>query len=340
MLTNKMDLFDKAYACLASLAIGDAMGMPTEFMTPELIADNYGWVRDFVRPLDWHPHSHMQPGAITDDTGQAIAIAHAYADNGTLSPGDVARELIAWVDVIPEGELATFIGPSTSKALNAIKAGCSPGESGSSGKTNGGSMRVAPVGIVRHGDQSGAVADAYTTCIPTHNTGVAAAGAGAVAAAIAAAMTPDASLDTIIAAGKFGARSGSKNGNWAWGTGLDKRIELADRLVQDTDDEKIALGLLYDYVGVDMLVAESVATAFGIVRLAGGDPMKACALGANIGGDSDTIAAIAGAICGAWKGINHIDAHLLEMVLEVNKLDLASEAQRLVEIAGKTRGLA
>ncbi len=330
-----MNLFEKAYACLAGLAIGDAMGMPTEFLTPELIADNYGWVRDFVQPLDWHPHSRMKPGAITDDTGQALAIAHAYANDGTLSPEDVARELVAWAEGIPKEELATFIGPSTSKALNSIKAGCSPQESGSSGKTNGGSMRVAPVGIVRHGDQSDAVADAYTTCIPTHNTIVAAAGAGAVAAAIAAALTPDASLDAIIEAGKFGARSGSKNGNWTWGTRLDKRIELANRLVQDADDEKTALGLLYDYVGVDMLVAESVATAFGIVRLANGNPMKACALGANIGGDSDTIAAIAGAICGAWRGIDYIDTHLLDVVLEVNKLDLALEAQRLVEIAGK-----
>ncbi|MCD4673128.1 MAG: ADP-ribosylglycohydrolase family protein, partial [Anaerolineaceae bacterium] len=227
-----MDLFEKAYACLAGLAIGDAMGMPTEFLTPELIADNYGWVKDFVQPLDWHPHSRMKPGAITDDTGQTLAIARAYTNDGTLSPEDVALELVAWADGIPKEALATFIGPSTSKALSAIKAGCSPSESGSSGKTNGGSMRVAPVGIIRHGDQSGAVADAYITCIPTHNTTVAAAGAGAVAAAIAAALTPDASLDAIIEAGKFGARSGSKNGNWAWGTRLNKRIELADRLVQ------------------------------------------------------------------------------------------------------------
>ncbi len=332
-----MEIFEKAFACLAGLAIGDAMGMPTEFMTPELISENYGWVQDFVKPLEWHPHSRMELGSITDDTGQALAIIHAYTDKGTLSPEDVARELIAWADGIPEDELATFIGPSTSKALSSIKDGCSPKESGSSGKTNGGSMRVAPVGIVRYGDQRNAVADAYTSCVPTHNTTVAAAGAGAVAAAIAVAMTTDSSIDSIIEAGKFGAREGSKNGNWAWGTRLDKRIELADRLVQDADDEKIALELLYNYVGVDMLVAESVATAFGIVRLAGGDPMKACALGANIGGDSDTIAAIAGAICGAWKGISHIDKQLLDVVLEVNKMDLELEAQHLVEIARNTK---
>jgi ADP-ribosylglycohydrolase len=332
-----MEIFEKAFACLAGLAIGDAMGMPTEFMTPSLISENYGWVQEFVQPLDWHPHSRMKPGSITDDTGQALAIIHAYTEKGTISPEDVARELVAWADGIPEDELATFIGPSTGKALNAIKAGCSPKESGSSGKTNGGSMRVAPVGIVRYGDQSQAVADAYTSCIPTHNTMVAASGAGAVAAAVAAAMTIDASLDSIIEAGKYGAREGSKNGNWAWGTRLDKRIELADRLVQDADNEKNALELLYNYVGVDMLVAESVATAFGIVRLSDGDPMKACALGANIGGDSDTIAAIAGAICGAWKGMNYIDKQLLGVVLEVNKIDLELEAKYLVKIAGNTK---
>jgi ADP-ribosylglycohydrolase len=92
---------------------------------------------------------------------------------------------------------------------------------------------------------------------------------------------------------------------------------------------------LYSYVGTDMLVAESVATAFGLVYLADGDPMKAMTYGANIGGDTDTIAAIAGAICGAFQGINTVDAGLLAQVDSVNALNLAEEARFAEAISRK-----
>lgn len=60
--------------------------------------------------------------------------------------------------------------------------------------------------------------------------------------------------------------------------------------------------------------------------------MRAVCLGAQIGGDTDTIAAIAGSICGAWKGIQAIDHQLLETIQAVNNLDLAAEARRLARI--------
>lgn len=328
-----MSFIDRAYACLAGLAIGDALGMPTEFLTPGQISEHFGWVEDFVPSPEWHPHSCMRPGEITDDTGQALAIARAYGQNGTLGLNAVIRELTNWAEGMPEEKYEVLVGPSTSRALEAIKSGTHPEKSGASGKTNGGSMRVAPVGIVRRGDITKAVEDAHVACIPTHNTTVAIAGAGAVAAAIAEALKRESTLESITNAGKAGAREGGKNGTWAWGTRLEKRIELAEQIVGETENENQALCKLYEYVGVDMLVAESIATAFGIVRLAKGDPMKACVLGANIGGDTDTIAAVSGAICGAWRGMNYIDKGLLKVVLEVNGLDLCHEVQHLANIA-------
>ena len=328
-----MSFVDKAYACLAGLALGDALGMPTEFLTPGQITEHFGWVEDFGPAPEWHPHSRMEPGEITDDTGQALAIAHAYAGDGALRLEAVVRELLAWAEAMPEDKYGILVGPSTSQALEAIQAGSPPEKSGASGKTNGGSMRVAPVGIVQRGDIIGAVEDAHVACIPTHNTTVAIAGSGAVAAAIGEALKDDSTLESITNAGKVGARRGRKKGAWAWGTRLENRIELAEEIVRGEDDEKKALRRLYEYVGVDMLVAESIATAFGIVILAKGDPMKACVLGANAGGDTDTIAAVSGAICGAWRGMRDIDQGLLKILLDVNNLDLYHEAQRLVHIA-------
>ena len=55
---------------------GDAMGMPTEFLTPEQIAEYYGEVKGFVQPHPKQIHARMPAGHVTDDTGQALALAN------------------------------------------------------------------------------------------------------------------------------------------------------------------------------------------------------------------------------------------------------------------------
>ena len=78
---------------------------------------------------------------------------------------------------------------------------------------------------------------------------------------------------------------------------------------------------LYEQIGTDLSVAESVAAAFGVVRLAGGDPKKAVVYAANLGGDTDTIAAISGAVCGALAGITALDTGMVAEVERVNRLN-------------------
>ncbi len=329
-----MNRFDKIYGCLASLAIGDALGMPTEFLTPEQIHVEFGWVDSFVSAPAWHPHSQLHPGHVTDDTGQALAVLHAYTHDGLLTAKAVTYELLKWA--ASEGDVLPLItGPSTSQALELLKQGMDPRESGKHGKSNGAAFRAIPVGLVNQGMSSRLSDQVVEACLPTHGTSVAISGATAVAYAIAAACQEDASLESILEAARQGAVVGRTCGQWAWGTLLEKRIDLAVELVDRSQDQEGALASLYSYVGTDMLVAESVATAFGLVYLADGDPMKAMTYGANIGGDTDTIAAIAGAICGAFQGINAVDAGLLAQVDSVNALNLAEEARFAEAISRK-----
>jgi ADP-ribosylglycohydrolase len=332
-LENEMSLLeDKALGCLAGLALGDALGMPTEFLTHEQIREIYGDVRGLVRPPAWHPHSRLKPGSITDDTGQALAVARAYTEAGYLEAPAVARGLLAWAGGLDPADLEVLIGPSTRQALELLKQGADPRLSGQHGVTNGAAMRAAVVGLVNGGDFQAALVDSIQACLPTHGVTAAISGAAAVAFAVSEAMLPGATLETILKAGKRGAREGRSYGKWKWSTKLESRIALAEKLVREARDEASALRSLYEYVGVDMLVSESVATAFGLLCLAEGDPMRAVCLGAQIGGDTDTIAAIAGSICGAWKGIQAIDHELLETIQAVNNLDLAAEARRLARI--------
>ena len=83
-------------------------------------------------------------------------------------------------------------------------------------------------------------------------------------------------------------------------------------------------------VGVGLDPAESVASAIGVVVAARGEPMPAILAGINLGGDTDTIASLAGGICGAMRGAREIDARQLAFVESVNQLDLAGIARDLV----------
>ena len=317
--------------CLAGLAVGDAMGCPTEFLTPEQIVAEYGWVEGLVASPTCHPHAALPTGRVTDDTEQAMALAGVYLRDGRMSASAMAQAVLDWADA--QGEhLALYLGPSTRRALEVLRAGADPRESGRAGKTNGAAMRVAPVGIVHAGDLEGALADAVEASLPTHGTTLALSAAAAVACAVAEAMRQDATLEEVLEAGMEGAVRGREFGAWVWTPPLEKRFELALRLVRQAENEAQAVRALYDYVGVDMTVTESVPTAFGLVALAEGDPMRAVRYAANIGGDTDTIGAIAGAICGALRGIEAVDGALLAEVERVNGLDLAAVARGLVEI--------
>jgi ADP-ribosylglycohydrolase len=326
-----MKLFDRIHGCLAGLALGDALGNPSEFMNPDQIHAEFGWIEHFVPAPVWHPHHILATGQITDDTGQVLAVAHAYADDGSLTAESVARHLILWADQAGDA-LPVILGPSTRQALEKLRGGASPQETGKNGTTNGAAYRAIVVGLVNYNRIEKLLSQVVETCLPTHGTSVAISGAAAVGYAVSAAMKKDNRIDDIIVAACRGATKGRNFGKWHWGTPLEKRIELACSLIDNSSSVEQALIDLYNYVGVDMLVAESVAVAIGLVKLADGDPMKAVRYGANIGGDTDTIAAIAGAICGAYSGIGAFDADMIRQLETVNHFDLQKEATRIESI--------
>lgn len=326
-----MNLKDKIHGCLAGLALGDALGNPTEFLTPQMIRDEYGWVDRFVPAAAWHPHHIMLPGSITDDTGQALAIARAYSKDGTLDAETVAQHLIQWADDAGD-VLKVVLGPSTRKALDRLRDGESARLTGENGTTNGAAFRAIPVGLVNFDQRDRLLEQIIEACLPTHGTTVAISGAAAVGFAISAAMLEENTIDDVIEAACDGAVQGREFGKWHWSTPLENRIEMAVKIVNSSGSIAQALADLYANVGVDMLVAESVAAVFGVVKLAEGNPVKAIQYGANIGGDTDTIAAIAGAVCGALQGINWFDYEMVAQVEKVNQLDLEAEADRLEKI--------
>ncbi len=295
-------MLQRILGCLYGQALGDAWAMPA-LLRPNDTWEYYGgWLTRFHPGPPHHPvHAGLPPGRVTDDTEQAFALAQAIiADRGVTAAG-AARAVVAWYERVG-GEACPYVGPSTRRAVLAIKAGGDLKATGLRGDTNGAAMRVAPVGLIHPRRVEAAARDAAISCIPTHNSDVAASGAAAVAGAIAHAMTPAATLDEIIAAGVAAAELGRALAPAWMGASIARRIALAVEIARSPLSERARLQELYDVVGATLSMSESVPAAFGVLVMAQGDPQQAAIYAANLSGDADTIGAMACAMAGAWRG--------------------------------------
>ncbi|MBA7635202.1 hypothetical protein ES703_42803 [subsurface metagenome] len=70
-----VELFERA---LEAFAVGDALGMPTEFMTHEAIKSKFGLVEKLLDPSVSPIHPNLKKGQITDDTEQNLYLIETY----------------------------------------------------------------------------------------------------------------------------------------------------------------------------------------------------------------------------------------------------------------------
>ena len=101
--------------------------------------------------------------------------------------------------------------------------------------------------------------------------------------------------------------------------------------VANADGTESASEQLYQVVGAGTSTIESVPCAIALVELAQTDPNRCAVLCANLGGDTDTIGAMATAICGALHGVNAIDPALKAELDAVNQLDFNRYATALAK---------
>lgn len=316
-------------------ALGDAWGMPA-LLRPQQTWSHYGgWIETLLPAPDIHPvHAGLQAGQFTDDTQQAIALAQAIIANGSVTVEGVAAAIVEWYDQI-DGDSSPFVGPSTRRAVAALKSGADPQTTGLRGDTNGGAMRISPVGLIHPGRPEAAVQDTVIACTPTHFTDVAISGACAVSAAVAQALTPDTTLEDIIDAAIWGADMGVRNGATWMGASVARKIDFAVQLASDVAlTERDRIQNLYDLIGATLATADSVPAAFGVLALANGNLMDTAIYAAALSGDADTIGAMACAIAGAWHGVESIPHEYVEVLSQANpRYDLAAIADGLYPIA-------
>ena len=333
--------FSRAYGALAGLALGDALGMPTQAMSPEQIRAVYGTITGLVDADASQPYAPGMPaGSVTDDTEQALLVASLLVrGRGTssgrvaLDAGEFAHALLAWEDSMIERGSLDLLGPSTKAALERVRAGEDPLTVGGAGTTNGAAMRVTPIGIAMSTADPEAFADAvWSSCQVTHATRQGFQSAALVAAAVsmgidtARSTTPN--LRSLLWKALSYVDSLPERGAWTPDPDVVAATRRAMQLVANPASS--SLECLVEQVGTSVASAQAIPMAFALLAR---DPSPQALLdAANIGGDTDTIGAIAGAILGAALGFEIFVGRGLAQVELASHLDLPSVALELLEL--------
>ncbi len=333
--------FSRAYGALAGLALGDALGMPTQEMSPEQIRAVYGRITGLVDGDASQPYAPGMPaGSVTDDTEQALLVASllvrgrgSSSGRVALDAGEFAHALLDWEDSMIERGSLDLLGPSTKAALERVRAGEDPLSVGGAGTTNGAAMRVTPIGIAVSTADPEAFADAvWSSCQVTHATRQGFQSAALVAAAVSmgidAARSLSLDLRSLLWKAVTYVDSLPERGAWTPDPDVVAATRRAMQLVANPASS--SLECLVEQVGTSVASAQAIPMAFALLAR---DPSPRALLdAANIGGDTDTIGAIAGAILGAALGEQVLPADSLSTIEEVSHLGLQPIASKLLEL--------
>lgn len=296
-------LFKKVYGCLAGQAIGDQLGRPAEGWHYQDIDRKKGRLTN-----PWEAGDRTEGGdrsfeVGTDDTALALILCHTYiAKQGQITVEDYAQQ---W---LKEMEPTRFFF-CMRNTYELLKMGYSPRVTGAFNIVTGsGLMAIAPVGIYNACDPETAYVDAlnissmYQRDLDMFIPGI-------IAGAIAEALSPQATVDSVIrTAVKLAPDKKNITFDQRKYSSLKDTLQKAVEIGAKHNDVFAVREALYQemlqYQAVDP--QEVVALAFGIFAASGGDTEQAILGGANIGRDADTIASLNGQLSGALNGIDSI----------------------------------
>ena len=298
---------------MLGLAIGDALGMPVEGAHPAALRRHFPHgLREFLPA----PARGLGPGQWTDDTQMMLMHAESIVATGRVDPEDIARRFVAWME---SGEMRGP-GRTTVWAIRNLRRGLSWRESGIAGPMragNGVAMRIAPVGLFLCRDLDALREAVERAGIITHREPESVHAARAVAYAVARLARGDADLDTLLddVIGFIGPSQTAEN------------IARAQTLLAANVPPDEALAEL----GTTAWAVHTAAAAFYCFLRTPGDFEETVVAAVMGGHDTDTTAAVAGAISGAYNGVEIIPARWREGV---------EDGERIAELAGEIYWLA
>ncbi len=263
---------------LLAAACGDCLGAAYEGYSGTDLAEAYY-------------DGRFKPGSLTmsewtDDTSMLVATAKSVAECGEVDGEDLARRYLAWYEAGGRG-----IGRATYHAMKRLQSGTpwqEAGEKGEYAAGNGVAMRVAPIGLFHARRFEGLREDIENCGLITHRHDEAIDGAYAVAYTVALAASGELDLDTILL------QILDELGPSRVTDGLSE----CARLLEADEPPLTAIPEL----SLGGAAFETVPTAFYCFLRTPRDLQETLVSSIVAGGDTDTRAAIAGAMSGAYNG--------------------------------------
>lgn len=355
---------ERATAILAGAAIGDALGGATEGFSPQQIQQRYGGrVTGIVPPFyeNWKTQRPVSPyhkgdGHITDDTLMTQALITVYAKRRAhLDAFAIAEDLVPLLQSeyrwVPELERESILLHRVFLAekwlVTRLQYGhIDPREAGVGNVINcGAAMYMAPVGVVNIGSPQRAYDEAIDMA-GAHQASYGREAAGVFAAAVAAAATPGATVDSVIETSLRLAHDGTRDAIAAVAdaarnmpVGADPDL-IAERLRDairpfDTVGEKYREPNMDARLPSRTKAIEELPIALGILIAYDGE-FSSCILAAvNYGRDSDSIASMVGSLAGALGGLEAIREDWYRDVAEASKVDFAHYADLISDVAAE-----
>jgi ADP-ribosyl-[dinitrogen reductase] hydrolase len=280
-------------ATLVGCAIGDALGNPFEMFRSDE-EELLQWEGQFkAGGTFWKGEA----GQYTDDTLMSLALATSLVEHQNFNVADVADKYLAWL----ESGNTRGIGTTTASSLHRLKHGASYLESGLTHNPqgqpvggNGTAMRVSPIGLVYRHDLIQLMDMAMLDASITHNSLEPKVGSAAVGVGIALLVQPLFNPDALPSAiEEILPESNVKD-----------KLRLAHELIYSDKDPMEALALIGE-TGNMGYVPETVGSAFYCLG-ATKSFKEAVMLAIKCGGDTDTTAAVVGALAGTYYGLEGI----------------------------------
>ena len=309
------ELRDRFRGALLGTAAGDALGAPFEG-EPRVSPGRLETVARSDEPLRW-----------TDDTHMTIATAEALVAAGGFDGAGMAERFVA----AHAREPWRGYGAGPPQVFAAIRAGAPWDEparrlfGGAGSLGNGGAMRAAPAGLLRYGDIHGAARLARRCAAITHTHELGLQGAALQAAAVAwlVGRRPMAALDAPALVDDLRAVAPAEE--------YQAQLDALMTLAADIRPERVAARL-----GHGIAALEAVPAALWAFLRHHGRFADAVRAAVQMGGDTDTIAAMTGALSGAFLGVSAIPDRWLARLEAADRISALADELCAVVTAGRS----
>ncbi|MBU3923764.1 MAG: ADP-ribosylglycohydrolase family protein [Nanoarchaeota archaeon] len=316
---NQTNLKDKFKGTIVGAVAGDALGMPTEYISQSTLNKHYGGkVTQYQNPHRDHPNAHLFAGQYTDDGQQIIASAKSLIKQNGFNIKDFAKSLGEWghkCDTIPGYD--RYSGGTSLLSTLKLYNGTDPSKSGGHSPTCGAAMRIAPIALFYHSDEN--LLTKYTTesTTMTHTNKDAIESALIISHTVRNLLTGKNPLESILEARTH------ING---------KLTENIDYVIRNKNSHPLEIA---QTIGASELVYQTIPCAISCFLYSPNSFEETLINAANlIPGDTDSIACIAGTLTGARNGYEAIPEKFKTKLEDISLLEILAE--QLFEISQST----